>query len=375
MIADYVVVGSGLTGATIARTLTDHGCDVVVLDRRRHLGGNVHDHLHRSGIRIHTYGPHYFRTSADSIWNYVRRFAEFYPFEAILMSRVDDRLEHWPIQEEYILRSVGQDWQPSHQGPAANFEEASLAMMPAIVYQKFVRGYTAKQWGVDPCTLAAGLAGRFDVRRDGDLRLKSSRYQGIPRGGYGAFMTRMLEGIRVFTEVDYLMHRDEFKARTGVFFTGPIDEYFGFDLGRLAYRGQRRAHEFLPDVQWYQPAVQVNRPDFGVPQIRTLEWKHMMEPDLRETLEGTVITTETPYTPQDPGDYEYPFPDAANQRLYERYRERADITEGLLVCGRLGEYRYYDMDQAIGRALTLARRTLAGERGERGERAQAAQGA
>jgi UDP-galactopyranose mutase len=358
MIADYVVVGAGLTGATIARTLADRGRDVVVVERRRHLGGNVHDHDHPSGIRIHTYGPHYFRTSADAIWNYVRRFADFYRFEAVLLSQVDGRLEHWPIQDEYIRRTIGLDWRPGHAGPVRNFEEASLAMMPAAVYEKFVKGYTAKQWGVEPRALAAALGGRFDVRRDGDTRLKGSRYQGLPRGGYAAFTRRMLDGIRVFSGVDYLLRREQFRAGITLFFTGPIDEYFGFDLGRLAYRGQRREHAFLPHVQWHQPAPQVNHPDPGVPAIRTIEWKHMMEPELREAIAGTVITTETPYTPHDPGDYEYPFPDAANQALYARYRERAEAVPGLVVCGRLGEYRYYDMDQAIGRALTLAKRAL-----------------
>jgi UDP-galactopyranose mutase len=361
MIADYLVVGAGLTGATIARYLVDRGHDVLVIDRRTHVGGNVHDYVHESGIRIHTYGPHYFRTSADSIWDFVRRFADFYPFEAVLMSEVDGRLEHWPVQEEYILRAVGQNWQPSHAGRANNFEEASLTMMPSLIYEKFVKGYTAKQWGVAPANLAEGLAGRFDVRRDGDVRLKASRYQGIPRGGYCALMKRMLDGIRVVTGVDYLKNRAEFHGRLQAFFTGPIDEYFGFDLGRLAYRGQRRAHRFLPGVRWHQPVPQVNHPDPAVPIIRTLEWKHMLEPELRETLDGTVITTETPYSPEDPSHYEYPFPDAVNHQLYSRYRQRAKTIERLVICGRLGEYRYYDMDQAIGRALTLARRVLTDE--------------
>ena len=242
----------------------------------------------------------------------------------------------------------------------ANFEEASLAMMPALVYEKFVRGYTAKQWGVDPRQLAADLAGRFDVRRDGDTRLKTSRFQGLPRGGYGAMMRRMLDGIRVVTGIDYLRHRDAFTARRHLFFTGPIDEYFGFDLGRLGYRGQRREHRYLTGTAWHQPTSQTNYPDLAVPAIRILEWKHLMEPELRDALPGTVITTETPHSPADPGEYEYPFPDAANRALYERYRERADKIPGLVVCGRLGDYRYYDMDQAIGRALTLAQRYLPG---------------
>jgi UDP-galactopyranose mutase len=358
MIPDYLIVGSGLTGATIARTLADAGRDVLVVERRPQVGGNLHDFVHHSGIRIHAHGPHYFRTSSEAIWGYVRRFAEFYRFEAVLMSEVNGRLEHWPIQEEYITRAIGADWRPAHRGTAGNFEEASLAMMPRAVYEKFVKGYTAKQWGVPPDTLAAALAGRFDVRCDGDLRLKTSRHQGIPRGGYSLLMRRMLDGIRIVGGVDYLQQRDRFAARVATFFTGPIDEYFGFDLGRLAYRGQRRSHAYLPGKAWHQPVAQVNHPDPAAAPIRTLEWKHMMEPELRDRLPGTVITTETPFTPSDPGDYEYPFPDAANQRLYARYRERSDAIPGLVMCGRLGEYRYYDMDQAIGRALTLAKRAL-----------------
>ena len=360
MLADYVIVGSGLTGATIARTLADHGLDVVVVERRPHLGGNVHDQFHESGIRIHTYGPHYFRTSSDRIWTHVRRFADFYRFEAVLMSLVDDRLENWPVQSSYIERTVGPSWTPGHCGRAMNFEEASLKMMPPVVYRKFVQGYTAKQWGVDPRALQPELAGRFDVRSDGDVRLKSSRYQGIPVGGYAAFMARMLEGIRVFPNLDYLNHRDEFPARTLSIFTGPVDEYFGFDLGKLTYRGQRRSHEFIADLAWRQPVPQINYPDTAIPQIRTIEWKHMLEPEAAASVTGTVITHETPYTPSNPGDYEYPFPDLANRTLYLKYRERADSHDRLLVCGRLGEFRYFDMDQAIGRALTIADRILRG---------------
>jgi len=363
MVADYVIVGSGLTGATIARTLADNGLDVVVVERREHLGGNVHDHFHDSGIRVHTYGPHYFRTSSDRIWTYVQRFADFYRFEAVLMSFVDGRLEHWPVQSEYIERAIGSSWAPSHFGPAANFEEASLAMMPEAVYAKFVRGYTVKQWGVDPRTLDSGLAGRFDVRSNGEARLKSSRYQGIPVGGYAAFMRRMLDGIRIFSNADYLTQRDQLAARNLLIFTGPIDEYFGFDLGKLTYRGQRRNHIFIPDVDWHQPVPQVNYPDPALAHIRILEWKHMMEPEAIPGIEGTLLTTETPYTPTNSADYEYPFPDAANQALYRRYRERADADARLLVCGRLGEFRYFDMDQAIGHAMTIASRIVQGERG------------
>ncbi len=360
METDYLIVGSGLTGATLARRLHDAGKQVLVVERREHAGGNVDDRLHASGIRIHSYGPHYFRTSSQRIWSYVNRFAKFYRYEARLMSWVDGAYEHWPIQAEYIARTTGPGWRPEFTGVARNFEEASLAMMPRVVYEKFVKGYTEKQWGRACRELEPGLAGRFDVRTDGDLRLKRSIHQGIPEGGYAAFMARMLDGIRLLYGVDYLTSRSDFRARRRMLFTGPIDEFFGFDLGRLAYRGQRREHRYLPTVDWALPAGQVNYPlpDHGA-HIRLLEWKHMMPAADAAAVAGTVITKETPHSPTDPAEYEYPFPDAANQTLYRRYAERAGQLGGVIFCGRLGEYRYLDMDQAIGRALRLADRLIA----------------
>lgn len=361
MEVDYLIVGSGLTGATIARTLTDNGLRVLVLERRAHLGGNVFDHHHPSGIRVHTYGPHYFRTSSEELWRFVARFAELYPYEACVKSLVDGRHESWPIAGSYIRRVVGERWEPGFTGEPANFEEASLKMMPRPVYEKFVKGYTEKQWGVPARALSARLAGRFDVREDDDPRLFRKRFQGIPRDGYATLMRNMLAGIPVLLNVDYLAHRQEFGARKLLVFTGPIDELFRFDLGRLVYRGQRREERYLPDVDWYQPSGQVNNPDpANGPSIRTLEWKHMLPPETAERIRGTVITTETTVTPSEPDHYEYPFPDDANQALYARYRERAASLDRTLVCGRLGEYRYYDMDQAIGRAQLLAAKILAG---------------
>lgn len=356
---DVVVVGSGLTGAVIARRLADAGRTVVVVERRDHVGGNVHDSVHPSGIRVHSYGPHYFRTNSERIWTFVTRFADFYPYEAILASWVDGRYERWPVTEDYIRRAVGESWTPARRGPGADFEEASLAMMPEVVYAKFVKGYTEKQWGVPAQLLAADLASRFEVRSGEDARLKSHRHQGIPVGGYAAFTARILDGIPVALGCDYLTQRDRFSATRGVVFTGPIDELFGFDLGRLAYRGQLREHEYLPDVDLAQPYGQVNNPDPACgAHVRTLEWKHMLSPAERRGAVGTVLTREVPHSPSDPGDYEYPFPDAANRALYERYRRRARSMGHLLVCGRLGEYRYYDMDQAIARALLLAKRVV-----------------
>lgn len=357
--ADFVVVGSGLTGSVVARLLTEAGRDVVIVERREHVGGNVHDFRHPSGIRIHSYGPHYFRTNSERIWAFVTRYSEFYHYEAVLASFVDGRFERWPVTEEYIRRTVGDVWKPASRGRGGDFETASLAMMPEAVYTKFVKGYTEKQWGVPAKSLSAELAGRFSVRSGDDARLKAHRHQGIPVGGYARFTEALVDGIPVEIGCDYLAHPSRFPARRGTVFTGPIDEWFGFDLGRLSYRGQRRIHEYLPDVDQAQPYGQVNNPDqANGAHVRTLEWKHMLTDEERKAALGTVLTREIPHSPSDPSHYEYPFPDARNKALYERYRRRAKATPRLVVCGRLGEYRYYDMDQAIARAMLLAKRLL-----------------
>jgi UDP-galactopyranose mutase len=356
---EYLIIGAGLTGSVIARTLADSGKSVLVLDRRAHVGGNVYDHLHPSGVRVHTYGPHYFRTNDKKLWDFVHRFATFRPFEAILKSFVDGRYENWPIAASYIRRVVGEIWHPEFAGEPQNFEEASLAMMPRLVYEKFVKGYSEKQWGVSAQSLSAGLARRFDVREDDEPRLMRHRFQGLPEAGYAEFTEALLRGIPVVLNCDYLRHRSEYSGGEMVIFTGPIDEYFDFDLGRLKYRGQQREHQYLPKVEWAQPCVQVNNPDpSNGPHIRTLEWKHLMAPDDAARIPGTLLTREITVTPDDPNNYEYPFPDDSNSLLYRCYAERVDASPGLLVCGRLGEYRYYDMDQAIARALVLANRIL-----------------
>ncbi len=359
MKVDYLIVGSGLTGATIARHLADNNREVLVIDRRPHGGGNVHDQIHPSGIRMHTYGPHYFRTNSDALWSYVNRFGTFYRFEAQVKSWVDDAYEQWPVDEAYIRKVAGVPWQPAHQGAARNFEEASLAMMPHAVYEKFVKGYSQKQWGVEASQLSADLAKRFDVRSDDDPRFSRHKYQGLPTEGYATWMAKMLEGIPTTLNVDFLKNRQSFQARRLLVFTGPIDEYFGFSLGKLQYRGQVRSHQYVRDVDYVHPWPQINNPQMhNGRHIRTLEWKHMLPPQIAKQISGTLLTTEETITPILPDHYEYPFPDAGNRALFKQYASLADQEKNTLICGRLGEYRYYDMDQAIGRARMLAAKIL-----------------
>lgn len=358
--ADYLIVGSGLTGSVIARLLADAGREVLILERRSHLGGNVHDHTHDSGIRIHTYGPHYFRTSSDRIWDFVTRFAPFYRYEGFIRSLVDGKLENWPVAGSYIRQHIGENWKPEFTGTPSNFEEAALSLMPRKIYEEFVKEYNEKQWGVPATELSAELCKRFDVRLDDEPRLTPhSKYQGIPEPGYAELMRRMVEGVPVVLNCDYLQRRDEFRARKMLIFTGSIDAFFNHRLGRLSYRGQKRQEIYRPDVDYVQPCAQVNNPSHaGGPHLRTLEWKYMMPPRYAGRIKGTVLTRETAFTPTDPDNFEYPFPDRENARRYEEYRKLSVALSDVLICGRLGEYRYFDMDQAIARAIMLAERLL-----------------
>lgn len=359
MRVDYLVVGSGLTGAVIARILTDMGREVLVVERRPHIGGNVHDYTHVSGIRVHTYGPHYFRTSSKRIWAFVNRFASFDKYEAVVQSCVDDCYENWPVTASYIRRQIGESWEPEFEGTPTNFEEAALRLMPRLVYERFVKGYTEKQWGRPAHTLSVNLVRRLNIREGSDFRLRQSKYQGIPNDGYASFMRNMLKGIPTILNFDYLHHRNFIKVRKLLVFTGPIDEFFGFTLGHLAYRGQQRKHTYLSNVDYALPCGQVNNPSLdGGLHIRTVEWKHMMPRQYADRIRGTILTKEIPFSPTTPDDYEYPFPDKINACLYKRYRKYAGKIPDLLICGRLGEYRYYDMDQAIDRAMTLMQRFL-----------------
>jgi UDP-galactopyranose mutase len=352
--ADYVVIGSGLTGVTIARLLADAGREVVVIERRRHVGGNVYDETHSSGVRVHVYGPHYFRTNSDRIWAFVTKYSQFYRFEARIFTYVDDTFHCWPIQARYIEQLCGPKWTPAFGGQPQNFEEAALSAMPSVVYEKIVKGYTEKQWGEAARSLLPALAMRFEVRQDGDSRLSRYKYQGLPSEGYTAWILRMLEGIPTVLGKDYLKDREAVSARKRLIYTGPIDEYCDFKYGKLKYRSQRREHSYLRNQRYRLPGVQVNYPSReSGPQVRTIEWKHLMPPEAANDISGTLTTDEIPFTPTDPNEYEYPFPDAINQLLYQRYLKETSVLSKVLICGRLGEYRYLDMDQAMERAMTI----------------------
>jgi UDP-galactopyranose mutase len=351
--ADYVIVGAGLTGATIARLLADAGREVLVIERRPQPGGNIQDEFHPSGIRVNNHGPHYFRTNASPIWDFVTRFGKFYPYAARVQTYADSTYHPWPLTKALVASYAGEDWRPAFHGIPANFEEACLAKMPLVLYKKFVEPYTEKQWGIPAVQLSPVLAHRLEIRTTAnDSRLVRHKYQGLPGDGYSALVANMLAGIPVLFNVDYLLRRPEILCRKLLFFSGSLDEFYTFRFGALRYRGQRRKHTYYPAITSLLPCAQINNPEPQAgPHIRTIEWKHMLPQQIRRTIPGTVITTETPYTPASPDEYEYPFPDAFSAHLHKRYLAQASADSILVPCGRLGMYRYYDMDQAIAAAI------------------------
>ncbi|MGA2863854.1 MAG: UDP-galactopyranose mutase [Verrucomicrobiota bacterium] len=359
MNVDYLVVGSGLTGSTIARLLIDHQREVLMLERRLQPGGNVRDFMHPARFRVHTYGPHYFRCSSLEVWEFVNRFSSFYPYRASIKAKVAGQYWDWPLSQTLLDQYPG--WEsPRHAGTPSDFEEACLRKMPRSVYETFIKGYTRRQWGVEPRRLAPDLADRIRINGRGQVGLAPHcLFQVLPAAGYSQLMANMIAGIPCRLGVDYLQDPSEYRARKALIYTGPIDAFFQFDAGRLSYRAQKRIHQFLPHCDRYQPCAQVNHADeddHG--PLRTLEWKHLLPPAQQQPASGTLITREYPFTPQDPDEFEYPVPTPHNAQLYELYRQRAQAVPKLTVCGRLGSYCYLDMDGAIGVALGLAKQLL-----------------
>lgn len=351
---DFVVVGSGLTGSTIARILSDHHQDVIILERKNHIAGNIYDYRHECGAMIHEYGPHYFRCRSEKIWNFLNRFTGFYDWSATLLSKVNNSYFNWPIQQNYI-EEIASNNKETFKGKPSNFEEACLAKMPRKLYELFVKGYTEKQWGVNAAGIDKELASRIRVNKVNENQLTPNyKWNALPRFGYTKMAENIIEKIPMEFEFDYLQHKEKVIANKMLIFTGPIDEFFAFKYGKLKYRGQNRCIEYFEGIDEYQPAVQVNYPNIEERRIRTIEWKHLMPAEEKIKVKGTVLTHEIPFTPDNVNQYEYPFPDKINKLLYQQYKKDADKLDNVLICGRLGEYRYYDMDQAIGRAMKLA---------------------
>ena len=364
---DYLIVGAGLYGAVFAREAADRGRNVLVVDRRDHVAGNVYTENVR-GINVHRYGAHIFHTNERRAWEWLSRFAEFNRYTNAPVANYRGELyslpfnmytfnKMWGVTTPAEAEAMIED-QRRAAGITAprNLEEQAISLVGTDVYEKLIKGYTQKQWG-RPCTeLPAFIINRLPVRFTFDNNYFNARYQGVPTGGYTAAVERMLDGIEVRPGVDYLEHKTELDAMARrVIYTGPIDAYFGYALGALEYRSLRFETETL-EVPNFQGNAVVNYTDADVPWTRIIEHKWFefgLDSDGRE-IPCTVVSREFS-AEWKPGDEPYyPVNDEKNGALYRRYRELADAEKNVVFGGRLGEYKYYDMDRVVSAALDRA---------------------
>ena len=368
---DYLVVGAGLFGAVFARQAADKGFSVLVVDKRDHIAGNVYC-KEVEGIQVHEYGAHIFHTNDDRVWHYVNRFSEFNRFTNSPVANYKGELYSLPFNMYTFNRMWGvvtpQQAQQviEDQRKAAgitqpkNLEEQAISLVGTDIYEKLVKGYTEKQWG-RPCDqLPAFIIKRLPVRLTFDNNYFNALYQGIPVGGYTKMVGHMLDGIEVRLNVDYLAEKDALDALAEqVVYTGPIDAYFGFRLGTLEYRSVRFETELL-DIPNFQGNAAVNYTDRETPWTRIIEhkWFEFGKDENGNELPKTVISRE--YSSEwKPGDEPYyPVNDEKNGALYARYRDLAEQEKNVIFGGRLGEYKYYDMDMVIAAALHCADRQL-----------------
>ena len=367
---DYLVVGAGLFGAVFAREAADRGHSVLVIDKRPHIAGNVYTEK-QENIHVHMYGAHIFHTNNTEVWKYVNRFAEFNRFTNSPVANYHGEMYSLPFNMYTFNRMWGvrtpqeaqeklNEQRAEITGEPKNLEEQAISLVGRDVYEKLVKGYTEKQWGRDCRDLPAFIIRRLPVRLTWDNNYFNARYQGIPEGGYTAMVANMLRGIEVRLNEDYLADRDRWNAMAKrVVYTGPIDAYFGCSLGPLAYRSVRFENETL-DMPSFQGNVAVNYTDRETPRTRIIEhkWFTFGKDDEGRDIEKTIISRE--YSSEwKPGDEPYyPVNDEVNGALYRRYRELADAEKQVIFGGRLGEYKYYDMDAVIAAALACAAREL-----------------
>jgi len=359
---DYLIVGSGITGAVFAAEAVRHGKRCLVIERRGHIGGNIYD-VEERGILVQRYGAHIFHTSDTEVWEYMNRFCSFNHFINSPVANYKGELYNlpfnmntfcrmWPITtpEEARARIDAERVELGHA--PQNLEEQALSLVGSTIYEKLIRGYTEKQWG-RPCReLPAFILKRIPLRFTFDNNYFLDSHQGIPAGGYTRIIRKMLDGCDVLTETDYFSSKADFDVRAEkVFYTGMIDQYFNYCFGPLAYRSLR-FEDTLYDIPNHQGVAVMNYTDAQTPYTRSIEHKHFQF----GSQPHTIVTREYP-EPWAPGkEPYYPVNDDANQALYKRYWSLAQKENNVIFCGRLAEYRYYNMDQAVAAALAAAHR-------------------
>ena len=367
---DYLVVGSGLYGAIFAHEAKAKGKSVLVVDKRPNIAGNVYTEKHE-GINVHMYGAHIFHTNDKRVWNYITQFAEFNRFTNSPVANYKGELYSMPFNMYTFNKMWGvvtpeeaaakiEEQKKEITGEPKNLEEQAISLVGRDIYEKLVKGYTEKQWGRDCRELPAFIIKRLPVRLTFDNNYFNALYQGIPIGGYTKMVENLLDGIEVRLNTDYLEHKAELDALADkVVYTGPIDAYFGFKLGTLEYRSVRFENETL-DIPNFQGNAAVNYTDRETPWTRIIEhkWFEFGKDEDGNDLPKTIISREYSSEWKAGDEPYYPVNDEKNGQLYAKYKELADKETGVIFGGRLGEYKYYDMDTTIASVLDMCEKEL-----------------
>ncbi len=365
---DYLIVGAGLYGAVFAQKAVESGKSVIVIDKRPHIAGNVYTEK-VAGINVHKYGAHIFHTNNREVWDYVTSYVEFNRFTNSPVANYHGELYSLPFNMYTFNRMWGvttpeeAEAKVAEQREAAgiteprNLEEQAISLVGTDIYEKLVKGYTEKQWGRDCKDLPSFIIRRLPVRFTFDNNYFDAKYQGIPIGGYTKLVERILDGIEVRLDTDYLADKEAFDAMADrVVYTGPIDAYFDYKLGALEYRSVRFENETL-DMENFQGNAAINYTDRETPWTRIIEhkWFEFGKDEDGNPIPQTVISRE--YSAEwKPGDEPYyPVNDEKNSKLYEQYKELTDREGNVIFGGRLGEYKYYDMDAVIAAAFDKCR--------------------
>ena len=367
---DYLVVGSGLYGAIFAHEAKAKGKSVLVVDKRPNIAGNVYTEK-QEGINVHMYGAHIFHTNDKRVWNYITQFAEFNRFTNSPVANYKGELYSMPFNMYTFNKMWGvvtpeeaaakiEEQKKEITGEPKNLEEQAISLVGRDIYEKLVKGYTEKQWGRDCKELPAFIIKRLPVRLTFDNNYFNALYQGIPIGGYTKMVENLLDGIEVRLNTDYLEHKAELDSLADkVVYTGPIDAYFGFKLGTLEYRSVRFENETL-DIPNFQGNAAVNYTDRETPWTRIIEhkWFEFGKDEDGNDLPKTIISREYSSEWKAGDEPYYPVNDEKNGKLYAKYKELADKENGVIFGGRLGEYKYYDMDTTIASVLDMCEKEL-----------------
>lgn len=364
---DYLIVGAGLFGSVFAHEATKQGKKCLVIEKRNHTGGNIYCESIED-ITVHKYGAHIFHTSNQRVWDYVTSLCEFNGFINTPMANYEGKLYNLPFNMNTFSQIFGvttpeeakaviDEQRAEIKDEPKNLEEQAISLVGREIYTKLVKGYTEKQWGRDCKDLPAFIIKRLPVRYTYDNNYFNDKYQGIPVGGYNVLIDKLLEGIEVRLDTDFLRNRDEYLTLAEkIVYTGTIDEFFDYSLGELDYRSLRFETEIL-DMKEFQPVAVVNYNERQIPYTRIIEHKHFEFGNQPKT----VITREYPADWIKGDEPYYPVNDDRNNSLYEQYKRLADNEKNVIFGGRLGQYKYYDMDKCIESALALCEEELGNE--------------